>query len=358
MKEKIAFPQLVGLVAEKASTTERMSELFLRELFATLSQNLINGKSMTIKGLGTFKTVTNNSETVVQFIPDNALAKTVNAPFSQFKPVELCDEVTDEQLAQIDASMESLQEEIEQEKFVEIIKEEKNEKLVEKESFTTNSQEESNSQEAPTSLVDEKVKTDAIEPTTIPKKRNWLRWTLVGIAASAAIALIVFMIWGRKTSEHKPVVAATQTDSVKTPSPVITVITDTLTGNNVLTRMAKKHYGDQAFWVYIARENQSKYPNYHDIPNGTAIVIPPAEKYGINSDSKQSLRSAHAEAIKLRNELNVREANIAEPTTTEENQQTVQDKEKSDGLNSKKSNRKQHSHHSHHRSHNKSYRHR
>ena len=106
MKEKIAFPQLVELIAEKASTTSRMSELFLQELFATVSQVLIDGKSVKIKGLGTFKTMKDNGETEVQFVPDTDLAEVINAPFAQFKPIELCDAVTDEQLAEIDASME------------------------------------------------------------------------------------------------------------------------------------------------------------------------------------------------------------------------------------------------------------
>ena len=63
--------------------------------------------------------------------------------------------------------------------------------------------------------------------------------------------------------------------------------------------MAHKHYGDQAFWVYIALENQKQYPDYNKIPMGAALVIPPAEKYGINSDSKKSLKDAGIEAMKL-----------------------------------------------------------
>ena len=81
------------------------------------------------------------------------------------------------------------------------------------------------------------------------------------------------------------------------------IVTDTIGGNNVLFTMAKKHYGDQAFWVYIARENQAQYPDYRKIPAGTVLVIPPAEKYGINSDSKQSIKNANAEAMKLYKEV-------------------------------------------------------
>ena len=106
MKEKIAFPQLVELVAQKANTTERMSELFLQELFTVVTKELAEGKSVTIKGLGAFKTVKDDTGKDIVFTPDKDLAEAVNAPFAQFAPVELCDEVTDEMLDEIDAGME------------------------------------------------------------------------------------------------------------------------------------------------------------------------------------------------------------------------------------------------------------
>ena len=106
MKENITFPQLVELVAKKANTTNRMSELFLQELFAVAAQSLANGEMVKIKGLGTFKTANVENETQVLFTPDKTLADAVNAPFAQFSPVELCDEVTTEMLNEIDASME------------------------------------------------------------------------------------------------------------------------------------------------------------------------------------------------------------------------------------------------------------
>lgn len=105
MKEKIAFPQLVELVAVKASTTNRMSELFLQELFATVTQALGEEQSVKIKGLGSFKVIKENKSKDVLFTPDKSIADAVNAPFAQFTPVELSDEITDEQLAAIDDSM-------------------------------------------------------------------------------------------------------------------------------------------------------------------------------------------------------------------------------------------------------------
>ena len=118
MNAKITFPELVELMAKATSTTQRMCDLFVRELFATVSQTLINGESVKIKGIGTFKVTTvkprksvsvNTGEAKeiasynkLTFIPEKSLADAVNQPFAQFETVFLADEVTDEKLAEID----------------------------------------------------------------------------------------------------------------------------------------------------------------------------------------------------------------------------------------------------------------
>ena len=53
MNNKVTFPELVEQVAQYANTSKRMSELFLKELFATISQSLIDGESVKVKGIGT-----------------------------------------------------------------------------------------------------------------------------------------------------------------------------------------------------------------------------------------------------------------------------------------------------------------
>ena len=118
MNTKITFVELVGLISEATSTTKRVSELFLRELFATVSQALIDGESVKIKGIGTFKVTqvkprqsvsVSSGESIrlsahnkLTFTPDKSLAEAINQPFAQFEPVILEDAVTDEKLAEID----------------------------------------------------------------------------------------------------------------------------------------------------------------------------------------------------------------------------------------------------------------
>ena len=120
MNAKITFVELVDLMAKATSTTKRVCELFLKDLFAVVSQALIDGESVTIKGVGTFK-VTHvkprksvNVKTgspmqiagynKVTFTPDKSLAEAVNQPFAQFETVILDDAVTDEKLDEIDKS--------------------------------------------------------------------------------------------------------------------------------------------------------------------------------------------------------------------------------------------------------------
>lgn len=118
MNGKITFVELVDLMSKATSTAPRVCELFLRELFGTVSQALIKGETVKIKGVGTFKIVPVKSRKVanistgksseasaydkVAFTPDKSLADAVNQPFAQFETVMLDDAVTDDELAKID----------------------------------------------------------------------------------------------------------------------------------------------------------------------------------------------------------------------------------------------------------------
>lgn len=118
MNAKITLVELTELMAESSSTSPKVCELFLRELFATISQSLIDGESVKVKGIGTFKvtrvkprkSVNVSSGEAIQltahdkltFTPDKSLAEAVNQPFALFETVYLDDAVTEEKLAEID----------------------------------------------------------------------------------------------------------------------------------------------------------------------------------------------------------------------------------------------------------------
>lgn len=97
---------------------------------------------------------------------------------------------------------------------------------------------------------------------------------------------------------------AEKTKEVQTPEPKAvvkpvdnSVTYDTITKSLFLSRISRKHYGHSDFWVYIYEENKSKIKNPNAIPPGTVVVIPPAQKYGIDKNSDASIRAARKKAV-------------------------------------------------------------
>ncbi|MDE6321043.1 MAG: HU family DNA-binding protein, partial [Muribaculaceae bacterium] len=74
---------------------ESSAKQFVIELAEALSSSLAKGNEVKIKGLGTF--VPSDDEMVgVVFIPDEEMAREVNAPFDMFEAVYLDEDVTDD----------------------------------------------------------------------------------------------------------------------------------------------------------------------------------------------------------------------------------------------------------------------
>ena len=114
-QNKITLPQLIRLVAEATGTTDRVSELFLSELFVTISQALVDEDTVTIDGLGTFKTVTEErpggkTRSNPVFIIAKEFADKVNEPFAAFTAVALSEDLDADTLnGEIDAPAEPAQ---------------------------------------------------------------------------------------------------------------------------------------------------------------------------------------------------------------------------------------------------------
>lgn len=86
------------------------------------------------------------------------------------------------------------------------------------------------------------------------------------------------------TKENEKAIASSQVKAK--------VVTDTVKGNNYLSRIARRHYGKDVFWVYIYEENIDKIQDPDNIPAGTVVVIPPPEKYNIDANNPESVRAA------------------------------------------------------------------
>lgn len=83
------------------------------------------------------------------------------------------------------------------------------------------------------------------------------------------------------------------------PKPETEIKRDTISRTRFLTTMAREYYGNYNFWVYIYEENRNIISNPNKIKPGTVIVIPNAEKYGINKDDPESLQAAKQKAFEI-----------------------------------------------------------
>lgn len=61
---------------------------------------------------------------------------------------------------------------------------------------------------------------------------------------------------------------------------------------DTMRNLGLKYYGNKSFWVYIYEENRVNIKNFNNVPLGTRLVIPAAEKYGIDAKSKESVSAA------------------------------------------------------------------
>lgn len=105
MNERINFQDLIALLAEEKSITKKDSEIFLKELFALVTEGILRDGQVKIKDLGTFKVSTvNPRESVnvqtgerltipahkkVSFAPDKKISELVNAPYAHLEVIEL-----------------------------------------------------------------------------------------------------------------------------------------------------------------------------------------------------------------------------------------------------------------------------
>ena len=392
MNNKITFVEIAEQIAESTSTSKRVCELFLRELVATITQALIDGEDVKIKGVGTFKvtrTKTRKSVSIstgdaieidghnkLSFTPDKSLAEAVNQPFAQFETVFLDDAMTDEKLAEIDKEYPSLFDEGSLDVTAQPVNVEASDGTESTEATgATDGTEstditgstdvtESTGATETTGATDETESTDVTGPTELESKDDTVvstvvsepsepvrdepvsRPMLVGIPIDGPtqpkpepepveetnedeyfyrpaprnaytptpeqlaahsrkldkrwIGLVVGILIGcllmwlvmrgcEKTGSEPQTVVPADTVAQVEEEPVVT---ETITDQNVLSTMAARHYGSQWFWVYIYEENKDKIKNPDNVPLGTVVVIPPADKYGIDAKDPKSLKKA------------------------------------------------------------------
>ena len=118
MENKITIIDLAEGLAKRKHIQRKDAELFIRTVFETIQERLLEGDPVKVKGLGTFKLITVNSrESVnvqtgerividshakVSFTPEKALSDRVNRPFADFETVALNDATKTEDMERID----------------------------------------------------------------------------------------------------------------------------------------------------------------------------------------------------------------------------------------------------------------
>lgn len=369
MNRKLSIIELAELVAAKAQTTNRMSELFLKELFATVSQELSEGRGVEIKGLGSFvipTAMTADEEVSIEFAPAKLMAETINQPFAQFEPVELSDDLTPEQLQQLMGDDEDLPEteepqEIEKPQETEAPQETPETQVTQEIPATPESSvtpeipkslvgsdspespvitetpetletpvppetpESPESSETPeTSKLSESEKNAPVDYETEKRKvakTSLLKGIVVGALGALVLTSLLWILFGPRgvisgtgDKTDTAVVATASTASEKSASnainetnkpqvqPVkkeIPVIRDTVSAKRPLRVIARKHYGNEFFYVYIYEENKDRIKDVNNIAPGTEVIIPLASKYGFDPKDPESIKQAQIKSIEL-----------------------------------------------------------
>lgn len=385
MNRKLSIIELAELVATKAQTTNRMSELFLKELFATVSQELTEGRGVEIKGLGSFvmpTAMTADEESSIEFAPVQSVVDAVNQPFAQFEPMELSDDLTPEQLQQL-VEIESTPEEVEEtpaetpeeipEEAPVTASEETPEEALEEPVEVPESAPlkvpETAPVEAPEAVIEEspvaavaevteQVPSEVSEPSEIsefsensepvepaapvessePKapsqpseqeaklrkvaKSSLLKGIVVGALGALLLTSLLWILFGPRgvvtgspadKADTTAVAATTLAEEKTTPASIFTprkpqpaepkkeipVIRDTVTAKRPLTVIARKHYGNEFFYVYIYEENKDRISDVNNIAPGTEVIIPLASKYGFDPKDPESIKQAQLKSMEL-----------------------------------------------------------
>ena len=345
MDKKLTIIELAEQVAAKAQTTNRMGELFLKELFATVAQELIEGRNVEIKSLGNFVLSEGSGadEPNVDFTPAQAVAEAVNQPFAQFTPLELSDDITPEQLQLLEdvgpepetsvldeesapetpvpASVPEPEPEPEEEAVPVPEPEVKAEETALPAAALSEPSEPSDSSESSEISEPTEPQAPSLNEADVRKvaKSSLLKGIVVGALGALLLTTLLWILFGPKGVVTGEVASKTETvtnDSSSTqpatpsifkaskpqpaePKKEIPVIRDTVTAKRPLTVIARHHYGNEFFYVYIYEENKDRIKDVNNIAPGTEVIIPLASKYGFDPKDPESIKQAQLKSMEL-----------------------------------------------------------
>lgn len=354
----LVLQDIVKALSHETDTSEALCQSFVKELFAIVAERLMDGDSVTLKGVGRFDV--DGGE--VRFVADPDTAAAINSAFDCFEAIELADDFDGDEPVAEDVTSDAAEEEaattVDETAGTEDVADESPDdgaEPEEKESQTDGLEEsEADSEEvkeedtAETDADDETVAEETAEEETEETaeeaeetveeeyddepqpKRGGCRFAwgfLAGFVTAAVVAAVAwFCLFGvvKKPSSQPAViaddtakVAAADSDSTaaveksqeqseeKTAEPEKeskkAEQTFKVTNTAYLSNISRKFYGHYAFWVYIYLDNKDIITDPDNLPVGAKLRIPAPEKYGIDKNNPESIRRAEIKALEIKN---------------------------------------------------------
>lgn len=354
----LVLQDIVKALSHETDTSEALCQSFVKELFAIVAERLMDGESVTLKGVGRFDV--DGGE--VRFVADPDTAAAINSAFDCFEAIELADDFDGDEPVAEDETPDAAEEEAattaDETAGTEDVADESpadGAESEEKESQTDGLEEseadsEENKEEctAETDADDETVTEETAEEETEETaeeaeetveeeyddepqpKRGGCRFAwgfLAGFVTAAVVAAVAwFCLFGvvKKPSSQPAViaddtakVAAADSDSTaavekpqeqseeKTAEPEKeskkAEQTFKVTNTAYLSNISRKFYGHYAFWVYIYLDNKDIITDPDNLPVGAELRIPAPEKYGIDKNNPESIRRAEIKALEIKN---------------------------------------------------------
>ena len=354
----LVLQDIVKALSHETDTSEALCQSFVKELFAIVAERLMDGESVTLKGVGRFDV--DGGE--VRFVADPDTAAAINSAFDCFEAIELADDFDGDEPVAEDVTPDAAEEEaattVDETTGTEDVADESPADGVEpeeKESQTdgleeseADSEEEKEEDTAEADADDETVAEETAEEETEETaeeaeetveeeyddepqpKRGGCRFAwgfLAGFVTAAVVAAVAwFCLFGvvKKPSSQPAViaddtakVAAADSDSTaavekpqeqsekKTAEPEKeskkAEQTFKVTNTAYLSNISRKFYGHYAFWVYIYLDNKDIITDPDNLPVGAELRIPAPEKYGIDKNNPESIRRAEIKALEIKN---------------------------------------------------------
>ena len=355
----LVLQDIVKALSHETDTSEALCQSFVKELFAIVAERLMDGESVTLKGVGSFDV--DGGE--VRFVADPDTAAAINSAFDCFEAIELADDFDGDEPMAEDETPDAAEEEAattaddtagtedvadespadgaepeEKESQTDGLEESEADSEEEKEEDTAEADaddetvtEETDEEETEETAEEEVEETVEEEYDDEPQsKRGGCRFAwgfLAGFVTAAVVAAVAwFCLFGvvKKPSSQPAViaddtakVAAADSDSTaavekpqeqseeKTAEPEKeskkAEQTFKVTNTAYLSNISRKFYGHYAFWVYIYLDNKDIITDPDNLPVGAELRIPAPEKYGIDKNNPESIKRAEIKALEIKN---------------------------------------------------------